>query len=360
MVTGWAGERTLDVTSPAGRRLLHARAVVLATGARERPRAARRIPGDRPAGVYTTGQLQTLVHLRHAEVGRRAVVVGGELVSWSAVLTLRQAGCDVVLMTTTHPEPEVYGAFRLAGRLALRVPVAPRTRLTRIAGRRRVESVEVEDLDTGRRRTIRCDTVVTTGDWIPDNELARAAGLDLDPATRGPVVDSALRTSAPGVFAAANLLHPVDTADVAALDGRHLAAPVLRWLRTREARAGGVRLVADPPLRWVVPQVLRPGDPAPARRRLVLWCDAAVAFPEVRLVQDGEVVATRRLPWPAAPGRAFRVPSALIAHADPGGAPVHVRLAAVGRPPDRRPRTARALGGPARMWEPAARGRRRD
>ena len=66
---------------------------MLATGARERPRPARLIPGDRRAGVYTTGQLQNLVHLQHGEVGTRAVVVGAELVSWSAVLTLRQAGC---------------------------------------------------------------------------------------------------------------------------------------------------------------------------------------------------------------------------------------------------------------------------
>ncbi len=71
-------------------------AVILATGARERPRPARLMPGDRPDGVYTTGQLQNLVHVQHAPVGRRAVIVGAELVSWSAVLTLREAGCATV------------------------------------------------------------------------------------------------------------------------------------------------------------------------------------------------------------------------------------------------------------------------
>src|SRR4029079_17506434 len=105
----------LQVVSPRGRQTVEADAIVLATGARERPRPARMIPGDRPAGVYTTGQLQNLVHLQRAYVGRRAVVVGAELVSWSAVLTLRHAGCRTALMTTTYPSPESYGVFNIAG-----------------------------------------------------------------------------------------------------------------------------------------------------------------------------------------------------------------------------------------------------
>ncbi len=100
MVTGWAGDRRLEITSPEGRRTFDARAVVLATGARERPRSARLIPGDRPSWVYTTGHLQNAVHLQHRSVGRRAVVVGAELVSNSAVLTLRHAGCRTALMTS--------------------------------------------------------------------------------------------------------------------------------------------------------------------------------------------------------------------------------------------------------------------
>ena len=75
-----------------------------------------------------------------------------------------------------------------------------------------------------------CDTVVFTGSWIPDHELARLRGIEIDPQHRGPVVDSALRTTADGIFAVGNLLHPVDTADVAALDGRHVSGPVRRYL----------------------------------------------------------------------------------------------------------------------------------
>jgi thioredoxin reductase len=326
-VTGWAGERQLEVTSPQGRLQVDAQAVVLATGARERPRSARRIQGDRCAGVYTTGQLQNVVHLHHGAVGRQAVVVGGELVSWSAVVTLREAGCKTVMMTTQYHSSEAYAAFTLPGRTVLRVPVRPRTRVIRIIGHSRLEGVEVENLDTGASQVVECDTLVLTGDWIPDNELARLAGLEMDDATLGPLVDTALRTTRPGVFAVGNLLHPVETADVAALDGRHVAEQVRAWLRADQSHlVDGVRIVADEPFRWVTPQILRPGDPGPPRERLVLWTDTFVRFPTVVVRQGSRVLSRRRLPYPAAPGRAFRIPFSALAGVDRTGGDIRVGL----------------------------------
>jgi thioredoxin reductase len=326
-VTGWVGDTTVAVTAPQGRSVLRAGAVVLATGARERARPALLIPGDRPSGVYTTGQLQNLVHLKHRHIGRRAVVVGAELVSYSAVLTLKHAGCQTVLMTTTYPSPESYGVFNLAGRTPLlNVRIARRTRVVRIIGKPEVTGVEIEDLDTGARRVVACDTVVFTGNWIPDHELARAAGLAIDPGTLGPVVDTALRTSRPGVFAAGNLLHPVDTADIAALDGRHVAAQVRAYLNGQRPTEPGVRINAAAPLRWVAPNLLRPGDPAPPRDRLLLWTDTLVRIPKVVARQDGRLVGARTLPWPAAPGRVFRVPAGILDRVDSRGAEVTLSL----------------------------------
>lgn len=326
-VTGWAGDRALEVTTPRGLLRVEARAVVLATGARERPRPARLIPGDRPSGVLTTGRLQNMVHLNGRSPGHRAVIVGAEPVSWSAVLTLRAAGCRTALMTTEHGVPESYAAFTHPGRLVLGVPVATRTRVVRVTGRGRLTGVEIEHLDTGRRRAVACDTLVLTGDWVPDHELARTAGLDLAPGSAAPLTDTALRTSAPGVFAAGNVLHPADTADVAALDGRHVAHQVLRALAGQEPAPGpGVPLVADAPFRWVAPGLLRPGDPAPPRGRLLLWSGELVRVPRVTVRQDGRVLGRRTLPWPASPGRVFRVPWRLAAGADRRGGPVHIGL----------------------------------
>jgi thioredoxin reductase len=324
MATGWAGPLSLHVTSPQGLLRVDARAVVLATGARERPRPARLIPGDRPDGVYTTGHLQNLVYRgRGGGLGRLAVVVGAELVSWSAAMTLRHVGCRVALMTTVHPRAEI---LHRAGRVAFRTAVATRTRVTAILGRPRVEAVEVEHLDTGERRTVECDTVVLTGDWIPDNELAHAAGIPLDPGSGSPLVDTALRTALPGIFAVGNALHPVDTADVAALDGVAVAEHVRRYLDGHTADPTQLRLRAEAPFRWVAPGILRPGDPPPPRRRLLLWVDEYVRAPKLVVRQGDRTVARTRVWWPAAPGRVFRVPSDVLRAVDPYGEDVTIAV----------------------------------
>jgi thioredoxin reductase len=327
MVTGWAGERSLRITSPRGLRTVTADAVVLATGARERPRPARLIPGDRPDGVYTTGQLQNVVHLHHAKVGRRAVIVGAELVSWSAVLTLRESGCATAAMVSAYPSAEAYAAFRLAGRLLIEGPVLTRSRIVGIHGKDRVRSVTVENLDTGERARIDCDTVVFTGDWIPDHELARTGGLAMDSATRGPLVDAALRTSGAGVFAVGNLLHPVDTADSAALDGRHVAAAVRRWLLHCQEPPKSIRIRADEPFRWVAPQLISDDGSTAPRGDLLFWVDEYRPLPKLRAVQDGRTLNTKRTPWPAAPGRVYRAPWSLVSRANPDGGDVTVSFA---------------------------------
>jgi hypothetical protein len=230
-------------------------------------------------------------------------------------------------MTTTHSSPESYAVFNLAGRSPLLgLNVATRSRVSRIIGKPVLEAVEIEDLDSGRRRIVECDTLVLTGDWIPDHELARTAGLEMDPKTLGPVTDTALRTSRPGVFAAGNLLHPVDTADIAALDGRHVADPVRAFLRGVTVAEAGLRLRAKAPLRWITPGIVRPGDTTPARGRLLLWTDHLIRIPTVTVRQDGRLIARKVLPWPASPGRVFRVPSSMLDGADPAGGPVTVSV----------------------------------
>lgn len=328
MVTNIGDDITVEATTPDGLLRVAARAVIVATGARERPRPARLIPGDRAAGVYTTGHLQNLVHLHHRDVGSRAVIVGAELVSWSAVMTLRHAGVSTAMMLTQYYSPESYGLFNLGGKAMFGVPVATRTRLSRIIGKPRVQAVEIENLDTGERRLIDCDTVVLTGDWIPDHELARVADIDLDPATLGPLVDTTLATSRAGVFAAGNVLHPVDTADIAALDGTFVADQVDRYLSAPSATepAPGVRLRPGQALRWITPGIVRAGAPAPPRGRLLAWTDDLVRLPVVTLTQDGRVVARRRLGWPASPGRVFRIPASMLGTIDSAGGEVTVDI----------------------------------
>jgi hypothetical protein len=98
-------------------------------------------------------------------------------------------------------------------------------------------------------------------------------------------------------------------------------------LITGDAPSDGYRLLTEPPFAWIAPGVIRPGDPAPPRQRLLLRCDTFIRAPRIAVRQDGRTVTTRRIPWPASPGRVFRIPSSVLDRADPVGGDVSIGLA---------------------------------
>jgi thioredoxin reductase len=330
MVTGWSPDGPLELTGPRGRETIEPAAVVLATGCRERPRSARLVPGSRPDGVMTTGTLQQLVYLKGRSAGTRALVVGAEHVSFSALLTLAHGGARPVGMVTELPRHGSLALFRVGAAARWRAPLWTRTAVTAIHGRPRVEEVELTDLDSGRSRSVECDTVVFTADWIPDHELSVTAGLAMDPGTAGPSVDASLRTSRPGVFAAGNLLHGAETADVAALSGRHAGAAAARWLGdTREWRAKPIPIECESPLHWIVPNAIAPDAGAPPRGRFALRSRAFATAPRVEISQDGRALWSGRLAR-LVPGRSARLPHDWAEAVDPGGGPVRVRAVSRG------------------------------
>jgi thioredoxin reductase len=324
-VTGWAEDGVLELTSPRGRSQLAARAVVLASGCRERPRSARLVPGSRPEGVITTGTLQQLVYLHGERPGRRAVVVGAEHVSFSALLTLAHGGARAVAMVTAHRRHESFAAVRAAAVVRFRTPLFTRTVLSAIRGKRRVEAVELTRLDTGEVRELPCDLVVFTGDWIPDHELAVLTGAALDPATRGPAVDLSLRTTRPGLFAAGNVLHGAEPADVAALSGRHVAASVIRHLEGEPWPAARLPIECHAPLSWIAPCAVAGAEMAPPRGRFLLRAREAIAAPLVELSQDGRQLWRGRLRR-LGPGRSGGLPATWTHAVDPQGGPIAARV----------------------------------
>jgi thioredoxin reductase len=325
MVTGWEGDRGLKLTGPDGRWDLEPPAVVLATGCRERPRSARLVPGSRPAGVMTTSMLQQLVHLRGERIGRRAVVVGAEHVSFSAIATLAHAGASVAGLVTELRKHQSLAAFRAGAALRYRVPVWSRTAISAIHGAERVESVELTELDSGRTRSVDCDLVVFTADWVPDHELAVMAGCELDPGSLGPLVDQALRTTRPRVFAVGNLLHPAETADICALDGRHVAPSVAAYLRGGREWPSRVRVVAREPLLWVAPNLLLAAGHDPPRDRFLFRSSEFVRRARIRVRQHRRELWRGRV-GRLVPGRSAHIPAGWAASVDPSGGPVIVTV----------------------------------
>jgi hypothetical protein len=209
---------------------------------------------------------------------------------------------------------------------------------------------------TGAARFVPCDTVVFTGDWIPDHELARLAGLAMDPGTRGPVVDTTLETSASGVFAAGNLVHAAETADIAALSGRHAARHIAAALeagssrarsseaRSSEARSSEARssqalssgaesmagssairrpVLVEPPLAWISPNAITPGRAAPPLGRFVLRSGEFRRGVRLEARQDGRLLARSRQ-IRLVPGRPAHLGADWLAQVDPAGGPVRV------------------------------------
>jgi thioredoxin reductase len=332
LAAGPGGSQLVTMTSAGGIETVRAAAVLLATGCRERPRAARLVPGDRPAGVMTTGELQQRVYLGGERLAGRALVVGAEHVSFSAAVTLAHAGADVVALVTGHERQQSYAAFRLGAAVRWRIPVwtgSTVSRITgsritgsRIGGRGRLAGAEVTDRRTGATRFVPCETMVFTGDWIPDHELARRAGVALDPGTRGPAVDTALATSVPGVFAAGNLVHAAETADIAALSGRHAARQIAAFLRVGASGRDRVPVLVEAPLRWISPNVIGSAA-APPLGRFVLRSREFRRGARLEAWQGGRLL-TRSRPVRLIPERPAHFSGDWLHLVDPAGGPVRV------------------------------------
>ena len=311
----------VQTTSPLGIRNISARAILVATGARERPRSARLVPGDRPSGIFTTGQLQQWVYQQHLPVGSRAIVVGAENVSISALLTLRHAGVIVVALITELPHHQSVRGAALALRARYGVSIRTDTKLVEINGRHRVEEVVVEELKSGRRIALAVDTVVFTGDWIPDNDFARRAHVAINSGTLGPATDDGGRSSTDAVYAAGNLIHPVETADVASLRARVVAHAIADDFHSPPSH-DWIDVVANEQLAWVWPNRVRVGSSVES------FSLRSMSFNSARKViahQDGVLLGTSRIAR-IVPNRSLSISGRLIENAIGRGGPIQLSL----------------------------------
>ena len=329
VVTGWDSARALTYTSPSGVGVISGNAVLLATGVRERPRPARLVPGTRPHGVYTTGSLQRFVYERRLPVGKRAVIVGAEEVSLSAFMTLREAGLEVAAITTKHPRHQMYFPYSLAKLwlidLLNRTPILTSTRIRRILGLRRVEGVEVVHEGTGRTEVIPCDTVVFTGDWIPENEVARSGDIVMDPGTLGPQVDGGFRASRSGIFAAGNLLHGAETAATSAMEGRMAAHQIAQFLEDGVWPEVRLPVQVSSPILWVYPNSISNSDSRLPRGRLAFRVDRVVGGVAVQVKQGRKTLYTRSFRR-LVPNETLHLPDEWLERVNLNGEPLEVMV----------------------------------
>jgi thioredoxin reductase len=324
-ITHWQDSRHVTATSPNGLATIQSKAVILATGCRERPRAARLIPGSRPQGIFTTGALQNFVYLHHQKVGNRAIVVGADHVGFSAVMTLKHAGAEVAALVTDLSRHQSFFQYKLISSDRYRVPILVNVKVTNILGKRRVEAVELTNVVDGSVRQLECDTVVFTGDWIPDYELAFYGGMEIDPMLKGPRVNQRLQTTVKGVFAAGNVIHAAETADVAALSGRYAARSVSAFLQTGEWASKVVPIAIDAPIQWVSPSVIAPGDVTAPNGHFTLRVSAMLAQPMLEVWQGGHRLWHKQFRQ-LVPNLPVYVPDKWLAQVQDSDEPIHINI----------------------------------
>ena len=214
-----AAVHTVTLMSPAGMLQLTGRAVVLAMGCRERTRSEIKIPGSRPAGVFTAGLAQRYINIENLKPGSRAVILGsGDI----GLIMARRCTLEGISVEGVYELMPYANGLRRNVKNCLDdfgIPLHLSATVTRVIGHNRMEAVEVSQVDEdlapipGTERIVPCDTLLLSVGLIPENELSVGAGVELDPRTRGAVVDQNLQTGVPGIFACGNVLHVHDLAD---------------------------------------------------------------------------------------------------------------------------------------------------
>ena len=248
-----SGESTEDATlhtvtlmNPSGMLQLTGRAVVLAMGCRERTRSEIKIPGSRPAGVFTAGLAQRYINIENLKPGSRAVILGsGDI----GLIMARRCTLEGISVEGVYELMPYANGLRRNVKNCLDdfgIPLHLSTTVTRVIGHDRVEAVEASQVDEhlapipGTERVVPCDTLLLSVGLIPENELSIAAGVELNPRTRGAVVDQSLQTSVPGIFACGNVLHVHDLADNVTTESERAGAAAAAWALGAVGTAAGV------------------------------------------------------------------------------------------------------------------------
>ena len=291
------------VNGKDGYQVLEAPAVVLAMGCRERTRGAISIPGERPAGIFTAGAAQRYLNIEGYMVGRRVVILGSGDIGLIMARRMTLEGAKVLACVELMPYSSGLTRNIVQCLNDYDIPVYLSHTITDIRGHERVEQVTVSEVGPDRRpipgteMVFDCDTVLLSVGLIPENELTRGAGIEMDPRTSGAQVQENMETSVPGIFACGNVLHVHDLVDYVSAESERAGAAAAAYVLAgqTEPDAPAVALKNGEGVTYTVPQLIRPGpQPKPAE---VFFRVNRVTKLAAILVRDGagkEVARFRR------------------------------------------------------------------
>ena len=254
---------------------IQAKAVILAMGCRERPRGALNIPGYRPAGIYSAGTAQRLVNMEGYMPGREVVILGSGDIGLIMARRMTLEGAKVKVVAELMPYSGGLKRNIVQCLNDYDIPLKLSHTVVDIKGKERVEGITLAEVDgkgkpiPGTEEEYTCDTLLLSCGLIPENEISRGMGVDMNPVTSGPKVNESLETNIEGVFACGNVLHVHDLVDFVSEEaktaGRNAAEYVKNLQadtddRDKHSREEAAEIVLNPVegVRYTVPSTINP------------------------------------------------------------------------------------------------------
>lgn len=296
MVLQFDKNRKIIAVNKKGLHEIKAKSIVLAMGCREKTRWNVMIPGDRPSGIYTAGVAQAFINLYNIMVGKNVVILGSGDVGLIMARRLKFEGANVLGVV------EILSYASGLPRNVVQclddydIPLYLNHTVTYIEGRERLESVTIAQVDkkmnviSGTEKKIECDTLLFSLGLIPENELSKNVGIEIDNVTGGPIIDQSFETSLPWVFVCGNCLQVYDTVDVLAMDakkaGENAAQNTIKQNKNIDVKAGkGIR--------YVVPQRIN----EPGKIHFTLRVEKPHGSPTLRVIAGDKELLKKKLPW---------------------------------------------------------------
>ncbi|MCP5514947.1 MAG: FAD-dependent oxidoreductase [Spirochaetales bacterium] len=237
IVTSISKDRKIKAMNSSGIVSISAGAIVLAMGCRERTRGAIAIPGDRPAGIFTAGTAQRYINIEGYMVGKKVIILGSGDIGMIMARRIVLEGGEVIAVIARSSFAKGLTRNVVQCLDHYNIPLLLNHNIIEIKGKERVESVVIAETDAkkevikGTEKEYECDTVLLSVGLIPENELSRLAGIEIDRKTGGPVVNESMETSVPGIFACGNVVHVHDLVDFVTEESMRAGANAARFVK---------------------------------------------------------------------------------------------------------------------------------
>lgn len=302
-------EKEITATSREGLLKYQANAVILTMGCRERTRGALAIPGERPTGVFTAGTAQSYINLHNTMVGKDVVILGSGDIGMIMARRMALEGANVKAVFEILPYPS--GLPRNIEQCLndYNIPLYLSHTVTEIHGKSRLTGITVSQVDDqlkpipGTEKNYTCDTLILSVGLIPENELSISAGVELDPRTKGAIVDENYQTSTEGIFAAGNALHVHDLVDFVSLEAENLADAVNMYVKAKSLSTSNISISTSSSISYTVPQKIS------GTKNFELYMRVKKPHRDcnIQIIQDGKVIKSVKFKK-AIPAEMIKIP----------------------------------------------------